>query len=249
MRPFRILVCCFGLMLAVAPLQAFAAEMTEENAQEQVVNAEAQMQLAQQQAAVFADQAAHEAANARAIAFLKSEAFRQAQLSNTANASAMQQIGTALADAIRSQGDLKARNALAILQVKATTSINKADYNLANAQAIGRADEIANAQAQSDIVHQLADYMTGTLAQENMSNAELIAGNAASSMQTSLTVQAQNAEAIGANELFAADTALQAADIEVQSVEIGADAKAAALLAHAEASLANAEAMLAEATP
>jgi hypothetical protein len=246
MRLLRVLVCCLGLMLALVPLSAAFAAPTKGHSKEEVANAEAQLQLAQQQATEFADQAALDANNARAIAFLKSEDFRQVQLSNAANATALQQIASGLITAIHSEGDANARNELAILQIKASALIDKADARLTNAFAIGRADEIANAQAQSDALHQLADYMTGTLAQQNMNNAELIADDQAAAIEASQMAEAQNTEAMGANELFAADTALEAATLEVESAAIQGEARGAAVLAHAEEELANAEAILSE---
>jgi hypothetical protein len=246
MGSLRSVVCCMSLLLAVAPVAAFADEAPS-HSQAELANAQAQLQLAQQQANMFADQAAQSAANERMIALLKSEALRQTQLDNTANGRALDQLAAALADAIRGQGDANARNELAILQIKAGALLAKADANVANAFAIGRADEIANAQAQSAALHQLADYLTGTLAQQNMSNAQVIAGDAAASVETAAVAESQNDEAMGANDLLAADTILNASEVAVESSTEHGQAQADALLAHAEASLANAEAMAAEA--
>jgi hypothetical protein len=53
---------------------------------------------------------------------------------------------------------------------------------------------------------------------------------------------------MGANELLAADTALQAGALNATSVAVSTDAVESDVLAHAEASLANDDAMAAEAT-
>jgi hypothetical protein len=249
MRLLRVLVWWFGLMLALAPLSAAFASTASDHAQEEVVNAEAELQAAQQEAADFAAQAAQDAANARAIAFLKSETLRELQLTNTANATAVQQLASGLADAIRSQGDAKARNEMAILQIKANALIVKADGRLTNALAIGRADEIANAQAQSEALHQVADYLTGALAQQNMTNAEVIAEHDAAALEVSAMVEAQNADAMGADELFAADSILEGASLDVTSAMIAGDAQGEAIVAHALVELANAEAIAALTAP
>jgi hypothetical protein len=246
MRPLLTVVWCFGLVLALAPGAAFASA-AKDHKQSEVVNAEAQLVLAQQQATDFANAAAQEGVNAREIAFLRSESMRQLQLNNAANAQALDQIATSLAAAIRSQGDMNARNEMAILQIKADALIVKADAKLANALAIGRTDEITNAQAQSDVLHQLADFLTGTVAQQNMNNDQLIADAAATSMENAVAAEVQNDEALGANELFAADTVLEAANLSVESAVIQGEARGEALVAHAEANLANAEEMEAEA--
>jgi hypothetical protein len=245
MRRLLVLAPCVGLLLALAPLSAFASKNPQHD-QEEIANAQAQLQLAEQQSTDFQAEAAQDAANSRAIAFLKSEELRQVQLTNSANATAVQQIADGLAAAIRSQGDFNARNELAILQIKADALVAKADARVTNAMAIGRADEIANAQAQSQALHQLADYLTSTLAQFNMNNAELIADNAASELEADQVVEVQNAEAMGANELFAADEALDAANVDVNSVTIAGAERGASLIAHAEEELTNAEAIAAE---
>ena len=245
MRPHWLLVCSVGLVLALGPGAALAST-ARDHKQSEVINAEAQLQLAQQQAADLADAAAQEGLNARAIALLKSEALRQMQVDNAANAQALQQIAAGLAAAIRSQGDANAANSVAILQLKANALVAQADAKLANAMAIGRADEIANAQAQADALHQLADYLTGAVAEMDMSNAHLIADNAASAIEQASAVEAQNDEAMGANELFAAETVLDAANVSVENATIQGEARGDALIAHAEESLANAEAMFEE---
>jgi hypothetical protein len=242
----RSLVCCLGLVVALVPMAALA-DSSKDHRQAELANATAQLQLAQQDAVDLGDQAAESAANEREIALLKSEAMRQAQLDNAANASALEQMASSLAAAVRAQGQASAANELAILQMKAGALILKADANVANAMAIGRADEIANAQAQSAILHQLADYLTGVLAQTNMSSAEINADEEASSLVTAEDAEAANDIALGADDLLAADTEISDAQVAAESSELTGAARADGVLEHAEASLANAEEMLAEA--
>lgn len=227
----------FAVLLALAPVGAFASNG---HSQSELANARAQLAAAQLEADAFAAQATFEGMNARQIAFAKSEALRQKQLDNSANAAALQQLAADRAAEFRATGDANARNELAILQIKANALIANADASLANAYAIGRPDEIANAQARSEALHELADYLTGTLAQLNMSNSEVIANDAATAVEDNALVQTENDEAMGANDLFAADTILEAANLNVQNAEVSASLKAEALIAHAEESLANA---------
>ena len=247
MRRLRTLICCVALLTALVPVAA-SADNSKAHRQSEVANAAAQLALAEQQAIDLANDAAMNAANEREIALLKSEAFRQMQLDNTANSAALQQLATQLAAAIRNAGQANAAKEIAILQIKANALIAKADASVANAIAIGNTDEIANAQAQSDMLHQLADLMTGAQAQQAMSNSRLIAENAASALETNAIVQDQNAVAMGANELLAADTALNAGQLNAENSVVIGETRGEALIEHAEASLANAEAMEAEAT-
>jgi hypothetical protein len=248
MRQFRVLVCGIGLVLALAPLGAFADEDSDHD-QAEVVNAEAQLQVAQQQADAFVDQAALAAQNEREIAFATSESLRERQLHNAANARTLEQIASTLAAVARGEGDANARNDLAILQIKANALVVRADGNVANALAIGRADEIANARAQSAALHELADYMTGTLAQQYMQNDRVIADDEAAALQASAATEADNEQAMGDDDVFAADTILDAGDLAADSATIGGESDGLPGLQHAEASLANAEAMAADDTP
>lgn len=248
MRQLRKLVCGMGLVLALAPFGTFASEESD-HSQAELTNALAQLQLARQEAIEFGDEAALSAANERQIAFLESEALRQAQLDNAANATAFGQIATTLAAAMRAEGTASAQNELAILQIKANTLLGTASANLANAQAMGRQDEITNAQAQSMAAQQLAEYLTGTLAQQNMTSARVSAEDEAAWMQASLEAEAQNEMAMGAEDVFAADSVLDAADVAAESSLIAGQAEGVPLVAHAEASLDNAEAMVEEAAP
>src|SRR5919204_435161 len=88
----------------------------------------------------------------------------------------------------------------------AQDEIAKADATLANALAIGRTDEIANARAQSADLHGLADLIAGAQAQANMSNDLLIGQDRADAIHTPGVAAAENGAAMAANELLAADT-------------------------------------------
>ena len=237
----RSVICTCGLVLALLPFSAFA---DESHAQDEMANAEALLVLAQQQANALSAQAAFEATNVRQIAFAKSAALRQKQVDDTANAAALQQEANQLATQLREQGDFNARNALAILQIKASGLVALADAKVANAIAIGHPDEIANAQAQSVQLHQLADFLTGTLAQQDESNAEVIADDGAMALEGNAVAEVQNADAMGADDLFAADTVLEASNVGVSSATIAGEARGAAVIANAEAQVANAEARL-----
>jgi hypothetical protein len=245
MRGLQTSICCLGLVLALAPVAAFA-DSSGAHKQQEVANAESQLALAQQQADAINAAASQSATNDRTIAVEKSTVLRQAQLDSMANAAALQQQATALADQMRTQGDQNAANELAILQIKASALVAHADASLANALAIGRADEIANAQAQAAAAHQLADYMTSTLAQQNMSNDQIIADGAAAAVDDAAQAEAQNEVAMGDDDVFAADDVLSAADVSAVSDTITASTKGDTLLGHALGSLANAEAQAAE---
>jgi hypothetical protein len=251
MNRLRAIVCCASLVVALAPLAAFADNSTSHE-QAEVANGQAQLAIAQQDVASMQADAQQSAANARMIALLKSEALRQLQLNNVANGNALEQIAAALANAARAQGDVNAQNDLIIAQTKAASMIAIADANLANAQQLaetkGRWDELANAQAQSILLHQTADFITSTLAEANMANDRQIAQDDADAIHTPAIAQQQNSEAMGANELLASDTALEAGQLDATSVTIGADADESALLAKAEGSLHNEEVKLADAT-
>jgi hypothetical protein len=211
-----------------------------------VANAQAQLALAQQQVDAINAAGSQSASNDRTIAVQKSTVLRQAQVDNMANSAALQQQAAALADQMRTQGDQNAANELAILQIKASALVTRADASLANALAIGRADEIANAQAVDSAAHQLADYMTSTLAQQNMSNDKIIADTAAAAVDDSAQAEAQNDMAMGADDVLAADEILSDADVAATSDTITAGTEGASILGHAIDSLANAEAQAAE---
>jgi hypothetical protein len=162
---------------------------------------------------------------------------------------AMEQIAAALANGARMGGDLNARNELGIAQIKAAGLVAIADANLANGQQLaitkGRFDELANAQAQSDFLHQLANFISGTLAEQNMSNAKIIGQEQADAIHTPAIAQEQNGLAMGAADLFAADQVLAASTVAVTSSMVTGSDKAAAVLAKAADSLKNAQAMAA----
>jgi len=244
-------VCCAALFVALSPLAAFADD-SQQHAQDEVANGQAHLVDAQQQVADMQADAQQAASNERMIALLQSQALRQKQLNNTANADAMEQIAAALANNARANGDVSARNELAIAQNRAAVLISYADANLANAQMLaqtkGRWDELANAQAQSVFLHQLADFITGQQAEASMSSARQTAEEQADAIQTPAIVEQQNSQAMGANDLLAADTALEASELNATSVTISSSVEESTLLGHAEASLLNDEAMLADAT-
>jgi len=249
MTLIRAFVCSAALAVALTPFAASAADMTPDHVQAELANGQAQWDLAQQQASDIQQQATLSAANERMIAQLRSQAFRERQLSNVSNATAMEQIASALANAARNSGDLNARNELGIAQIKAASLMSIADANLANGQQLaitkGRFDELANSQAQSDFMHKLANLISGTLAEQNMSNAKLIGQEQADAIHTPAIAQEQNGLAMGANELLAGDLALAAGVLSATSSEITGSTKASALLTHAADSLKNAQAMAA----
>jgi hypothetical protein len=253
MNRLRAIVCCASLVVALAPLATFAdSSSSTSHEQAEVANGQAQLSNAQQEVSDLQTQAQQNAANERMIALLKSEAMRQLQLNNVANGNALEQIAQALADAARANGDLNARNELAIAQAQAAMLVANADSSLANAQMLaqtkGRWDELVNAQAQSTWLHHVADFITSTQAEMNMANAKQIAQEQADAIHTPGIAQQQNSEAMGANELLASDNALSAGQVAATSVTISTDATQMDILAHAIASLANAQAMLANAT-
>jgi len=243
-------MCCASLVLALVPLAAFA-KTTPQHAQDELTNGQAQLADAQTLVTDLQQQALQSADNSRMIALLHSEAMRQEQLNNVANGAALQDIANALAQSMRDQGQLNAQNDLQIAQNRAATLIAIADANVANAQMLaqtkGRQDELANALAQSALAHQLADFITGQQAQLNMSNDTQIADNQAQSVSDEAVAQDTNDQAMGADELLAADTILAAGDLDATSVELSVNGAASNLIDHAEASLANDQAMVAEA--
>jgi hypothetical protein len=251
MNRLRAIVCCGSLIMALAPLAA-SADTSPSHAQAEVANSQAQLVLAQQQVTVMQADAQLSAANERMIGLLQSEAMRQTQLNNVANGNALEQIAGALARAARANGELNARNELAIAQMHAAVLVAEADANLANGQQLaltkGRYDELANAKAQSALLHQVADFISGTQAELNMASARLVGQEEADAIHTPAIAEQQNSEAMGANELLAADAALNDAEVAATSSVISSATDEADVLAHAESSLANAEAMLAEAT-
>jgi hypothetical protein len=163
----------------------------------------------------------------------------------------MEQIASALANAARNSGDVNARNELGIAQIKAAGLVAIADANLANGQQLavtkGRFDELLNAQARFDFMHRLANLISGQMAEQNISNAKLIAQEQADAIHTPALAQEQNSLALGAAELLAGDLELAAGTVRVSSATITGSTKASAVLSHAAASLKNAQAMAAAA--
>src|SRR5262249_16012279 len=113
---------------------------------------QAQLANAEQQVSDLQADAQQSAANERMIALLKSEKLRQIRLNNLDNGNALEEIAAALANAARAQGDLNAQNELQIAQIKAAALI-------------------VNAQAQSTLLHRIADVISGTQSEINMANA------------------------------------------------------------------------------
>jgi hypothetical protein len=244
MNRLRAIVCCASLVVALVPLAAFA-DSSDSRSHEaaEVANGAAQLANTEQQVSDMQTAAQQSAANERMIALLKSEGLRQLQLNNVANGNALEQIAAALANAARAQGDLNAQNQLQIAQLRASALVANADANLANAQMLaqtkGRWDELANAQAQSTFLHQVADFISGTQAEINMANAKQIGQEQADAIHTPAIAQQQNSTAMGANELLASDAALDAGQLAATSVAISTDAIENQALAHAEASYLN----------
>src|SRR6266508_1358993 len=89
MTPLRVLVLCVGLVIALAPMAAVAADDTDHMAAE-LANASAQYQLALQQADDINAETELNMANDRMIALLQSQALRQHQLDGTANGNAIE---------------------------------------------------------------------------------------------------------------------------------------------------------------
>jgi hypothetical protein len=239
MALIRAIVCSAALAVALAPLGALAADTSTDHLRAEVANSDAQFDLAQKQVADLVAQANLAAANERMIMLLRSQDSRARQLNLSANANAMEEIATALANAAVASGNMNARNSLAIAQIQATTMVAKADDTLSNALAQGRPDEIANARAQGSFLRQLADLITGNLAQQNMSNDKLIAQTSADSIHAQTTVQSQNQIAMGANELLAADVFLATGNLNAISATLSVQDQVADILARADASRAN----------
>lgn len=252
MAVIRVLVFSAALAVALSPLVALAQDDTPEHLQAELANGEEQFALAQQEAQDLEAQAQQNAANERMIAVLKSEAMRQRQLNLVANATAMEQIAAALANAARANGEIEARNELAIAQEKAANLVAVADANLANgimlAQIKGRTDEEANARAQWNIAHQLADFITGRQAELNMANAREIGQEDADAIHTPKIVEEQNGEAMGAEALLDSDLALQAGELAALSDVASEGVAEANVVDHAAASLRNDQVRLQQAT-
>jgi len=245
MTQIRVLVCSLGLVMALAPTLGAYADTSSDHLQAELANAAAQYELALQQANGIQAQSVLNMENERMIAFLQSEAMRQKQLELSSNGNAIEGIAATLANAARRDGDFNARNELIILQNRAAVMVAKADATVANALAQGRADEIANANAQSKFLHNLADTITSVLAESNISNAKQIGEARADEIHGPALQGQQNGQAMAAAQVFAADQVLAAANIGASSAQQSGNAKAQLIISHAAASLANARAMAA----
>ena len=242
MALIRALVCGAALAIALSPLAALAADDSAEHNQAELANGQAQWDLSVGTVSDMQTQANLSAANERMIALLRSEALRERQLNQVSNATAMEQIASALANNARADGNVNAQNELAIAQLSAARLIVGTDANIANAVAIGRYDEIQNARAQSDFLHRAANLISGQMAEANMANAKQQGQDKADTIHTPAIAQMQNGIAMGANDLLAADVALQAGTLNAASVTISMSTRAAAVTDHAAASLRNAKA-------
>jgi hypothetical protein len=246
MAPFRVLVCAGALVVALSPLAAFAANDTPAHLQDELANSQAQLSLAQQDAASLQVQAQDEATNERTIALLRSLALRERQLNLVANANAMEQIAAALANAARESGNAGALNDLEVARIQAAALLANVDANLANGRMMaltrGRLDELANAEAQSAILHQLANSIDGEEAELKMANSRQIGQDQADAIHTPAIAEAQNQIVVGANDLLAGDVALAAGELGANNVTIQQNLKASNTLGHAVTSLSNAQA-------
>ena len=232
-------------MAMASPAAALADEV--EHAQAEVANAEAQWDLAQQEALALQHEGQQDAANARMIGLLRSEAMRQRQLDLARNAEAMEQVASDLAATIRHDGaTLQAANEIGILRIKADRIRTHVADEVANAYAQGRESQIVNALAMQKFWDGVADFLTGTQAEQNVSNVEQIADEQADAVYAPSVDEAANAEAMGAEDLFAGDLALQAGAVDAASALVDVQADEAALLDHARSSLNSARVHLEE---
>jgi hypothetical protein len=241
----RGLVASVALVAALVPMNAFA-ERTEEHMRAEVVNAEAQKAQASELAEQIRAAGQVNADNERVIAQLQSEAFRMRQLDLVANANALEQISKALALAYRVSGDLNARNELVIAQGKAAILLDKAKADMANALAQGRETEIANAKAQGILLMEAASFISGALAETNMSSAKIRGETQADMVHTPGLAEVANGQAMGAEELLAADAELAAGEVGAESAEVTSDEEASEVEDHAASSLHSAEVALEE---
>jgi hypothetical protein len=247
MTRIRLFICTAALAITLLPLPASAQDLSPQHLEDELDNGFAQLDLAEEQVAEMQDEGNRSAQNERMIALLRSEAARDRQLSLISNANAMEDIAMALSDSLRAQGDINARNSLMIAQGQAATILANVDANLANGRMLainkGRLDELANAEAQSNLLHQVADFITGELAAINMSNERLIAQQRADEVGGPAIAEVENATAMAANELLGADLELRAGALAATSTSLTMNGHAADVVAHAQASLRNAKAM------
>ena len=242
MTPIRLLVCTVGLVVALAPMAASAQDLSAEHLAAELANANAQLQGAMAQADSIEAQTQLNMANDRMIALLESEALRQHQLDNSANGRAIEQITRALANAARQQGNFNAQNELGIAQIKAAVLVQKADATVANALAQGRPDEIANANAQSMLMHSLADTITSVMAESNMSSAKLHGEQVADEIHTPGIAEAETPGRWAPMTSSPPTLRWPMVRSPLQRINLRST-KASAIIAHAAASLRNAQAM------
>lgn len=244
MSKLRGIVCGVALVVALAPMSALAADTSTEHLQAELANANELHRLSIAEAAAIQKEGGISAENERVIAMLESEAFRLRQLDLVANATAIEQISKALALTYRVGGELNARNELIIAQGRAAVLVNKAEADMANAIAQNRPEEIANAKAQGMIMRAAASLIGGVLAETNMSSSRIRGETQADIVHTPGLAEVANGQAMGANELLAADAALEAGEVGFNSADINSDEAAVAVLEHGQAEVANAHARL-----
>jgi hypothetical protein len=249
MIPLRSAVCVVALVISLAPVSsAFAVDQSIEHLQAELANAKAQKEIAVDESNEIMQDGQLSAANERMIALLDSEAFRLRQLDLVANASAIEDISRALANAMRMSGDANAKNELLIAQFRASVLLAKAEADMANAIAQNRPSEIANAKAQGMLFREAASLISGTLAETNMSSAKIRGERQADVVHTPALNELSNGRAMGANELLAADASLAAGELAAFSSIESSEEDMSEVIQHADASLANAFAQLADAT-
>jgi len=245
MARIRAIVFVATLAMALTPFAALAQDNTEEHQQAELANGFAQFDQAQDMVGQIQEEANRSAQNERMIAVLKSEAMRERQLSLVSNANAIEEIAAGLATAFRNEGNNNARNSLAIAQGQAAVLLAKVDANLANAKMLaetkGRYDEWLNAQAQSDALHRVANYISGQLAEQNIANDKAIGELRADAVHTPALAEVANGQQMGANELLGADLELRAGALAALSANLSRRAESATILSAAAASLKNAQ--------
>jgi hypothetical protein len=173
MVPIRGLALSLAVVAALLPMTALAVDQSEEHLRAEFANAIAQKEIAVEQSNELQELGQQNMANERMIALLDSEAARQRQLGLVSNGNAIEEISKALANTFRLQGDLNARNELIIAQGRATVLVSKAEADMANALAQGRQTEIDNAKAQGMLFRQTASFISGALAETNMSSSKI----------------------------------------------------------------------------
>jgi hypothetical protein len=244
MVPIRALALSLAAAAALVPMTALAVDQSEEHLRAEVANAYAQKEIAVETSNELLELGQLNMENERMIALLDSEAARQRQLGLVSNGNAIEEISKALANTFRLQGDLNARNELIIAQGRASILIAKADADMANALAQGRQTEIDNAKAQGLLFRETASFISGALADTNMSSSKIRGEIQADMVHTPGLAEAANGQAMGAEELLVADLELQAGELAAISSDIHFDQLAAEELDHSNSSIRSVEQQL-----